>query len=347
MKRVGEALLPLGLAVGTILVLGALVLLALGANPITVGGEALAATLWDGYGLSQVLFRATPLILCGLAVALPLQAGLFNVGAEGQLAAGGLACAVVGQAWMGQSTALAFVAGLVASMVAGGAAGALAGVLKHRRGVHEVISTIMLNAILAALCGWLLHAGLAEAGTSHTVELEGGVLFTRLSTWWEALAGSNVSTSLVLAVVVAVACQVVMARSRFGFEVRAVGASLTAAHHAGIPQGRVLVGVMGVGGALAGLAGAHFVLGARRFFEEGMSGGDGFLAIAVALLARNAPLQVIPASLLFAALSQAGLSLATSQVPRESVLVLQGVVVLVLGGASPYLGRRAAARAEA
>jgi simple sugar transport system permease protein len=340
MKRAAWWLFPSLLAVGTMLVLGALIIAALGKDPFSVGGDALHATLFTAYGLSQVLFKATPLILCGLAVAIPLSAGLFNVGGEGQLAVGGLACAAVAQSLAG-SPWLAFLAGLVAAVVGGGAAGAAAGALKQWRGVHEVITTIMLNFILAAFCGWMLHAGLAETGTSHTHELPADTLFTRLGSLVDMLGGSLVSTSLFLALSMALLLHGVMARTTFGFELRASGANPTAARHAGIPAPAMVVGSLALGGALAGLAGGHFVLGARRFFEEGMSGGEGFLGIAVALLARTQPLAVVPAALMFAALSQAGLSMA-AQVPREMVLVLQGVVVLVLGGSAPLLSRLAA-----
>lgn len=338
------ALLPAALAVTTVAVLGAIIIGALGKDALEVGGQALHATLLTGYGLSQVFFKSTPLILCGLAVAVPLTAGLFNVGGEGQLAAGGLAAALVA-GWLAGAGAVATTAAVMAAALAGGAAGAGCGVLRHTRGVHEVISTIMANFILAAGCGWLLHAFAAEPGTSHTPELPADVLFTRLGSVLDAVQGSLLSTSLPLALVLAALLQWVLWRTVWGFELRASGLAPRAAVHAGIRAAAMVVGSMALGGALAGLAGAHFVLGARRFFEEGMSGGEGFLGIAVALMARSQPAAVVPAALLFAALSQAGLSMA-SHVPRELVLVLQGAVVLVLGGTGPLVDALSRRRAE-
>jgi simple sugar transport system permease protein len=119
---------------------------------------------------------------------------------------------------------------------------------------------------------------------------------------------------------------------------RVSGVSPGAAKHAGVAQRTMLIGSMLLGGALAGLAGAHHVLGARRFFEEGIGSGDGFLGIAVALLSYGQPWAVIPSALLLAWLSEAGLSVA-AHVPRELVLVLQGVVVLALGAAGAYVSR--------
>ena len=171
------------------------------------------------------------------------------------------------------------------------------------------------------------------------------MLFTRLSTWIPMFEGSLVSTSLLLAVALALGSQWIMFRTVFGFELRANGASALAARHAGIASLRMTMGSMALGGAMAGLAGAHFVLGARRFFEDGMSGGQGFLGIAVALMARGNPWAVVPSALLFAGLGQAGLAMG-SFVPREMVLVLQGLVVLVLGASSALLLRIPVARSR-
>lgn len=325
------ALLPAAAGLLCIGVVGPLLLLAVGADVGDAVMDAVEATLLSGYGVFQVLFKATPLVLCGLAVAIPLGAGLFNVGAEGQALAGGLACASVAHALAPAGAGVAFVAGMAAAMLGGGMAGAAPGYLLHRFGVHEVIGTIMFNFILAAGCGWLMGAFLEDAGTAHTPEVPGAVLFVRLSTWFDAAQGSSASTSLLWALGLAALMHAVMARTTLGFELRAAGGSPAAARHAGIPAARMRVGALALGGALAGVAGAHLVLGARRFFEEGMVGGDGFLGIAVALMARSQPLAVVPAALVFAALSQAGLSLG-AQVPREVVQVLQGLVVLVLGG---------------
>jgi simple sugar transport system permease protein len=324
-----------------VVVVGAALVLAVGQDPWEVGVEAVHATLLSGYGLGQVLFKATPLILTGLAVAIPFSAGLFNVGGEGQLVAGALACAVVAQAWGGSVGAGATVAGMVAAAAVGAGAGAVAGALKAWRHVHEVISTIMLNFILAALCGYLLAAHLQEPGTAHTPELPGAVLFTRLSAWAPSWAGSNVSTSLLVALALALLAQGLMDRTVLGYELRASGAGPLAALHAGIPWAVMTVGSLALGGGLAGLAGAHFVLGARRYFEEGLSGGEGFLGIAVALMARGAPWAVVPAALVFGGLSQAGLSVG-SRVPREIVQVLQALVVLSLAGSAAWARRRGA-----
>lgn len=325
--RILRALLPSVIALGAALAAGALLVLALGQNPLSVATGALGATFGSGYGLGQVLFKATPLILTGLAVAIPYSAGLFNIGAEGQLLVGALAAAVVGHALA--DSALAFPAALVAAALAGAAAALLPALLRSSRGVHEVISTIMLNFILAALCGWLLHAHLADASGSHTPELPGGVLFTRLGNLLPPLAGSLASTSVLLAVALAALLQLLMFRSVLGFRLRVSGAGPHAARHAGIRDGTMTALSFALGGALAGLAGAHFVLGARRFFEDGLSAGEGFLGIAVALMARGHPLAVVPGAIVFGALSQAGLSLGAT-VPRETMMVLQALVVLGL-----------------
>lgn len=339
MRNMFYGLLPALSALVVVGVVGCVLILAIGQDPWQITSDAIQATLLSGYGLGQVFFKATPLILTGLAVSIPFAAGLFNIGGEGQLILGGLGCAVVAQALIPYGGLTAAAGGLVMAAVLGAMGGAIAGALKASRNVHEVISTIMLNFIFTALCGYLLNQHLEEPGTAHTPELPAEVLFTRLSTWMTDWSGSLASTSLLLALVCVAAAQVLMFHTVLGYELRVGGSGPLAARHAGIPSTWLIIGSLGLGGGLAGLAGGHFVLGARRFFEEGMSGGEGFLGIAVALMARGQPWAVVPAALIFGALSQAGLSLGT-KVPREMVQVLQALVVLTLAGVSAVMRYR-------
>ncbi|MEW5849048.1 MAG: ABC transporter permease [Myxococcota bacterium] len=329
LQRFIRAAVPSLVALAVALAVGAVMVLAIGQSPLQVGADALQATLGTGYGLGQVIFKATPLILTGLAVAIPYAAGLFNIGAEGQLLVGALASAVVAHLLRDAGGMVAFSGAVLAAAITGAAAGAVPAALKAWRGVHEVISTIMLNFILAALCGYLLHAHLADESGSHTPELPAEALFGRLSAVVPSWTGSLASTSALLAVLLAAVLQAVMFRSVLGYQLRVSGAGPLAARHAGIHAGLMTVVSFSLGGALAGLAGAHFVLGARRFFEDGLSAGEGFLGIAVALMARGHPLAVIPGALVFGGLGQAGLSLG-AKVPRETIMVLQALVVLAL-----------------
>jgi len=172
---------------------------------------------------------------------------------------------------------------------------------------------------------WIGHA-VFEPATVRTAEIPSGWL-PRLSVFVPALNGSSANASLLLALLVAVAVQGLLFRTRFGFELRAVGWSPPAAEYAGIAVGRTQALALAFSGAVAGLAGVNFVLGYKHYFELGFSAGAGFLGIAVALLGRNQPFGVLLAALFFGALSYGGL-VVNQRVPKELVEALQGLVIL-------------------
>jgi simple sugar transport system permease protein len=315
--RVATALLA------AMLVASALILVA-GESPARVYLLMLDRTWGDAYGLGQVIFRATPLVFTGLAVAVAFQGGLFNIGAEGQLALGSLACGVVGAALpAGTPWILAVPLAALAAAVVGGLLAALPGVLKAKTGAHEVLTTIMLNFVAGALVVGIGRHGLFVAETVHTAPVVAGARLPSLG------AGTAASWAFFLAVAVAIACQLALTRTRRGYELRALGGSAAAAEAAGVPVGATIVGAMTLSGALAGLAATGTVLGYKGYFEAGLGSGTGFLGIAVALLARNAPWAVVPSALLFGTLAQGALA-ANALVPKEILDVVQGVVILAL-----------------
>jgi simple sugar transport system permease protein len=276
--------------------------------------------------VGQVLFRATPLVFTGLAVALGFRAGLFNIGAEGQLVIGAFAAAMTGVALASWPAFVLLPVTLLAGM-AGAALWALPpAVLKAKVGAHEVINTIMMNFIALALVQYLGHFAF-EHGTVHTPAIGAGARLPRFEAFVPALQGSPVNLSLVLALAAAVVVGWLLWRTRFGYELRAVGLSPSAAEYAGIAVGRTWVVALCLSGALAGLVGANFVQGYKGYFENGFSSGVGFLGIAVALLGRNHPVGVVIAALFFAALSYGGLVINT-EVPKELVEILQAIVIL-------------------
>ncbi len=316
------------LAVIASFALGAVFIAAVGANPLTVYGALFAGTFGSSYGFGQVLFKATPLIFTGLAVAVAFRAGLFNIGAPGQVEIGTFVLALVGTRLPAAWPAALDIAVCLAAAMAGGALwAAIPGVLKATRGTHEVINTLMLNFIAVALINYWLTGPLAVTGTLHTDAVPASL--TRLEAWAPSFAGSPVNASLGLALLAAVAVYVVLWHTPFGYEMRAVGLAPRAAAYAGISVGGVTVGVMMLSGALAGLVGANFVLGYKHYYEEGFSGGVGFMGIAVALLGRNHPLGVVLAALLFGMLSYGGLVI-NGMVPKELVDILQAIVILMV-----------------
>jgi simple sugar transport system permease protein len=313
-------------AVVLALVVGAIFIAAVGKDPFDVYGRMIAGVFGNAYGIGQVLFRATPLVFVGLAVALGFQAGLFNIGAEGQLVIGAFAMALVGWQLGGLPAPILLPLALLAGAAAGAAWAFPPAWLKAKVGAHEVINTIMMNFIGIALVQyWGKFVFVHE--TVHTPEIGAGARLARLETIAPFFQGSPVNASLALALVTALAVGWLLWRTRFGYELRAVGLSPSAAEYAGVGVPRVRIVALCLSGALAGLVGANFVLGYKNYFEGGFSSGVGYLGIAVALLGRNHPLGVIVAALFFAALGYGGLVI-NSIVPKELVEILQAIVIL-------------------
>jgi len=346
--RLEEALLPPLVALLLALVVGDLLILTFGQSPGAVYRLLLEGTWGNAYGFGQVLYKATTLTFTGLAVALGIRAGLFNIGAEGQLAAGGFAAAVVGLLLpAGMPWPLTLPIYLLAAALGGGMVGALPGWLRSRFGAHEVITTIMLNFVVLALLGYLVAEHLHTPETLHTETIRSGAL-PRLADVVPAFHGSAANASIVLAVLAALAVGWFLFRTRPGFELRAVGLQPDAAEYGGVRVGRVWWQALAASGALAGLGGLNYVLGYKQYYEEGFATGSGFLGIAVALVGRNHPLGVVLAALLFATLSQGGLAV-NALVPKQMVDVLQAVVILAVATAVPEVRRllRGARRSDA
>jgi general nucleoside transport system permease protein len=307
---------------------------------------SLVATRFGAYAWGQVLYKATFLIFTGLAVALAFAGGLFNIGAEGQAVVGSLACALVGIAGAALPGVLLLPAAIAGAFLGGGLWGLIPGWLKARWGTHEVINTIMLNFIALALSNFLIARYLGLPETVRTAEIGAGAFLPRLDGLLPGMRGAAVNLSLGVALAAAVAAHLFLYRTRAGLELRAIGNGRRQASVLGIDPGRGTRLAFFLAGGLAGLAGTNFVLGYKHYYEDGFSGGIGFLGIAVALLARNRPLLVVPAALLFGFLSQAGL-LVNTLLPREVVDILTGAILLVFIATDRLAGRWARARRAA
>lgn len=315
----------LSIAIG--MLLGGAIAASLGVSPGRFYGELFSGTLGSGFGLGQVLYRATPLLFTGLSVTIAFRAGLFNIGAEGQMAVGALA-----MGWAGASANWPPVVGVICALAAGAFGGALwgaiPGVLKARTGSHEVIVTLLLNFVAFALVNYALVQELALPETVRTAEIAEGARLARLDSWIPAFRGSPVSGALLLGIAFAILLHVWLARSSAGFSLRVLGEGTKTARYAGISVERGVALAMSGAGAFAGLAGCAFILGFKHYFEEGLTSGAGFLGIGVALLARNRPLWILPAALFFGMLSFGGLVM-NRLVPRELLDVLQAVIILL------------------
>lgn len=335
-------LITIGLALLAAFVAGSLLIWAIGESPLGIYELLLSTTWGTRYGIGQVLARATPLVLTGLSVAIAFRAGLFNIGAEGQLAAGSFAAAVCGAALPAATPGpIAIVLCILAAMIAGGLIGALPGLLKARYGAHEVINTIMLNFIVSAVVLWLGNKWFFVAYTTHTARIAPSAELGGLG-----FPGSAANTSLFFALLVALAIHLFITRTRRGFEWRTVGHNPRAAENAGVNVPSVIVGAMTLSGALAGAAGVHYVLGYKHYFERDIGSGAGVTGIAVALLGRNHPAGIVIAALLFGTLSHGGLEV-SERVPKELVEILRAVIILAVAVATAFaLRARARTRVD-
>jgi general nucleoside transport system permease protein len=276
--------------------------------------------------------KASLLLLTGLSVALGFSAGMFNIGAQGQMIVGAITAAIVG-AQLGLPAALHPVAALAAAAAAGGLYGLVPAVLKVRRGVHEVISTIMLNWIAVSLVeNWLVVGPLrarSEGGTSisGTDQILATAELPRLL--GEA---SRLHAGFPLALALAIGVWLWLQRSRGGFEVRAVGLAQEAARTAGIPIARRICETMSFAGALAGLAGGVLVLGTEYKFPATLGTPYGFDGIAIALIGQNHPLGVAASAIFFGVLRAGGTRMQLLGVHKSFPELIQGLALLFVAG---------------
>jgi simple sugar transport system permease protein len=226
---------------------------------------------------------------------------------------------------------------VLAAAVGGAVWALIPALLKAVRGVHEVISTIMLNFVASALTNYLVVRVLGVPESLRTPELPASTWLPPLSEWFSPLRGSAANSSFLIAVGLVALAQIGLRYTSAGFRLRVVGRNPSAARTYGMSTKRSWALAMGLGGAAAGLVGANFVLGYKHYFEDGFSGGTGFVGIAVALLGAGHPWAVLPAALFMGTLREGGLAV-NHLVPKEIVLVIQAVAVLAVLVAS----RRAA-----
>lgn len=272
------------------LVVGGILIWLQGVNPFTAYKVLFSSAWGTSEGLLRVLEKSTPLILTGLAVVVGLRAGLFNIGAQGQLIVGALGAAIAGY-WLPLPPVIHIIVSIIIGMACGAAWSSIAGLLRAYRHVSEVITTIMLNAIALSLVDYLASKPLKEAGQplSRTPEILDSA---RLPTW------GVVPSGFVIAILVAVFFGWFLVRTTGGFRFNTVGLNPSAARYAGIGVRGTIVLAMVVSGALAGMGGAIESLGVVGRFEPAFNAGLGFDGITIALLARANPIATIPAAIL-------------------------------------------------
>jgi general nucleoside transport system permease protein len=282
----------------------------------------------------DTMVAAAPLILGGLAVGLGFKAGLFNIGAYGQFLMGALGAAAVGASVAGLPAPIAIAAAVLAGAAVGAVYGFIPGMLKAFTGAHEVVTTIMLNFIAAAIIAYLVAGPLGAEGFA----------FARTGPIGNAalpdLPGTrNMHIGVLLALLAVPIVWWVLARSTFGFEIRTVGANPNAARYAGMRPAVVTMTTMAASGLLAGLAGVVEILGVTGFINTSYGTSVGFDAISVALLGRAHPVGILFSAILFGAMRAGAPEMQLDAgIPVEIIDVLQGIILLFL--AADILVRR-------
>ena len=351
-SSIKQALTVPALAVLSALIIGALIIAVTDVDSLKLWGddpgEAFRSTIsgiGDAYralfegslgsrrALAETLFAATPLILAGLAVAVGFQAGLFNIGVNGQMHIGGM----VGL-WVGFSISAPAIIhiplAILGAMIGGALWGGLAGLLKARTGAHEVITTIMLNFIALFLVDYLLKGSLFQAEGRNDPISKRADPSAQFPTLFD---GYRVHIGFLVALAAVWFVWWLMYRSTIGFEFRAVGANPEGGKYAGMSVAGVYLAVMAISGGLAGIAGSNQVLGLEpyRAFSN-FAGATGFDAIALALLGRSNPIGVLFAGLLFGGLRAGGTQMqGAAGIPIDLVLVLQALIIVFI--AAPEL----------
>lgn len=342
MSRLRVLIFPLVAVLAAFLV-GAIVVLLIGDDPIETYRLLIGSALSWPDGIGYTLFYATPLIFTGLAVAVAFRCGLLNIGAEGQLYIAAFATAWVGITFANLSPWLLVPLACLTAMAAGGIWGGIPGVLKAKFGAHEVINTIMLNFIAIALASYFTQYHYKAAGDPimQTVPIGENAHIARIGDFFPALpARIPLNVSFFLALLACVFVYIFLWKTKWGYELRATGANPSAAEYGGISTAKQIIIAMTLSGALAGMVAISDVLGYRYRYYDGFSVGYGFTGIAVALLGRNHPVGVLLSALLFGALIRGGLfvDIFTDKVSKDLVLVLQAVVILFVAAEALFRG---------
>lgn len=328
--KVAETAAAIAIA-ATALVIGLMFVVASGVSP-----TGAVSALWNGaFGSSEsaagVLAKTVPLILVALGWILVFKAGRFHVGFPGQIIVGGIVATVIATRWPELPLVLHLSAAVLGAMIGGGLFAAIAAWLWARRGVNEILSTLLLNLIAVQVLDWLVSGPMRLKGSNiPTTEP-----FAE-SAQWPVMWAFSLHWDILLVPVTIVATAFVLARTRFGSRLRLVGANERFALNTGVSVNRVGSTAIIISGVLAGLAGASLLLAGDDPGMSGEFGGTyGFDGIAVALLARNSPWATIPAALLFAVLRQGGdLMEAAEGVSSALIDVTQGLVILLVLGAT-------------
>lgn len=339
---VDVALLP-ALNVVLAFLIGGLIVLSVGQNPLDAVGIMLYGAFGYGSGFGYTLYYTTDFIFAGLAVSLAYHAGLFNIGPEGQAYVAGLGVILIALALNGMHWAVTFPAMIIGGALFGAFWAFIPGYLQAKRGSHVVITTILFNFLATSLMSYLITRVLKPVGVNsdESAPIDAISRVPQLRSFIELFKNSPVNLSFFLAIAALFGVYWLTWRTKFGFALRTLGHSPVAARYAGISNTRMIIITMSICGALAGMVAVNNVGGVQGRLILNFVGGAGFVGVAVAFMGRAHPIGVGLSALLFGALYQGGQELAFSMpgITREMIVTIQALVILFTGAMGDMLRR--------
>lgn len=356
MKILREIASPVMAVIAAFIVCGVIILL-IGDNPFEAYRIMLANSFGSMKDFGYTLFYATPLIFTGLAVMVAFRCGLLNIGGEGQLYVASFATAWVGitfggtvvnvfgkdvnYSWTSLPAVILVPLCILTAIVAGGIWGAIPGILKAKFGSHEVINTIMMNFIGISLVSYFTQYHYKVAGDPilETAPIGEAAHIPRISQFIPGMPEFvPLSVAFLIAILMCVLVYIFLWKTKWGYELRAVGQNPFAAEYGGISSQKQIIIAMTLSGALAGMVAIGEVMGYRYLYYDGFSAEWGFLGIAVALLGRNHPLGVFLAALFFGVLMRGEIFVDafTRYVSKDVALVLQSIIILFVAALQKY-----------
>lgn len=328
-KKLAVVLFPVA-AVFAALCIGSILIFSIGINPITAYGVMFKGIAENRYAIGTVFVKATPLFITGMGLAYAFRAGIFNIGAEGQIYFGALFGTIVGILDIGIPAPLHILICLIASFIGGGIWASIPGFLKAKYSVNEIITTILMNYISSNLITYLARGPLRDnqkslAAPQQTAEVMKSARLPII------IQGTRLHFGFVIAIIIMITLAFVMYRTSFGFKCKLVGLNPEASRYAGLNVISLGVLAMVISGGLCGVAGTIEILGVQRRLRGSFIGNTGFKAIAVALLGKNNPIAILFTSLLFGALEVGANSMESlAGVPSPIIETIQSIVIFLI-----------------
>jgi len=316
------------------LVFSSIFILISGYSPFEAYASMFSGAFIGINNLAATLGTATPLLFSGLAMAITDRAGVFNIGGEGQVIIGAFTAALLGNIITGLHWSMHILICLIAAAIAGGLWAEIAAVLKVKRGLNEIITTIMLNYIALYLVEFLVkYPFRAEGMTARTEYIMDSAVIPSI------IRNTRFNYGIVLALLITVAFWFVLNKTVFGYELKAVGLNPKAAKTAGINVGKYILTSMFISGAVAALGGAIVVLGIHKYYITGMTANYGYDGIAVAIMGNNSPIGTAISALIFGALKAGASNMnRMTDIPAQFITVLQALIIIFV--ATPAIARK-------